>query len=67
MAKLTLIPGQRVRHLKTGNIYVIQTTHHLHKVGADWIPSIVYSPENPSTETTYSRASAAFNLEFVNA
>ena len=67
MSKLTLIPGQKVRHVKTGNVYTILDLEHLHKVANDWVASISYQPLNTNSTTTYSRDSKDFCKEFVNA
>ena len=67
MSKLTLTPGQKVRHLKTGNIYTIESVHHLHKVGNEWTSAVIYSADNPARYTTFSRSLQQFTTEFVNA
>lgn len=67
MAIPSLVPGQRVRHLKTDNLYVIESTQHLHKEQSRWVPSVVYHRLNDTDGITFSRPTSTFNSEFENA
>jgi hypothetical protein len=68
MSKLTFIEGQKVRHLKTDNIYIIESTAHLQRDDkGEWKAAIIYRPANSISSSTFSRTAASFSEAFVNA
>lgn len=68
MPELTLTPGQKVRHVKTDNLYIIETTTHLQRDDkGEWKPAVIYRPIMAPTPTTYSRTATSFSEAFVNA
>lgn len=56
---------ERFRHIRTGNFYIVHSRGLMRIADGEWIPSVIYVPEDPDQwQRYYTRDEETFKKNF---